>query len=113
METPADVSSAGHPTATHEFMLFVTGQTTRSQTAVATLRQICRQLGEGCELTIVDVLERPQLAEDAKILATPTLIRRRPLPACRLIGDFSDTLKLLQRLDLPPALAGIPEDTIA
>lgn len=103
----------GLPVEAHAFTLFVTGQTARSQKAVVILRRICERLGAACELTIVDVLERPQLAEDAKILATPTLIRRLPLPARRLIGDFSDTHKLLQGLDLPPTLARLAEDSTA
>jgi hypothetical protein len=52
-------------------------------------------------LTIVDVLERPQLAEDEKIMATPTVIRRLPLPVRRVIGDLSDPEKVISWLDLP------------
>ena len=81
--------------------LFVTGQSPRSQRAVANLRRVCDALAERCELTIVDVLERPQLAEEERILATPVVIRRRPLPARRVIGDLSDADKLVMWLDLP------------
>lgn len=91
--------------------LFVTGESPRSQRAVANLRRLCEGLGPGCELTIVDVLERPQLAEDNKILATPTLIRRRPLPLRRIIGDLSDVSRVVQWLDLPAGLsAPVPAD---
>ena len=85
--------------------LFVTGQSIRSQRAVSNLRQLCEGLRGLCELTVVDVLERPQLAEQEKIMATPTVIRRRPLPARRVIGDLSDPDKVVQWLDLPSANA--------
>jgi circadian clock protein KaiB len=81
--------------------LFVTGHSVRSQNAVATLRRLCEGLGKRCELTIVDVLERPQLAEDERVLATPTVIRQRPLPLRRVIGDLSDQEMVVSWLDLP------------
>jgi circadian clock protein KaiB len=86
--------------------LYVTGQSIRSQQAVANLRALCDHLGQSCELTVIDVLERPHAAEDERILATPTVIRRRPLPLRRVIGDLSDLEKLRLWLDLPlPAMA--------
>lgn len=82
--------------------LFITGQTPRSSRAIANLRRICEEgLGEDYDLTIIDVLEWPQLAEAAKVLATPTLIKEFPLPARRFIGDLSATEKVLLGLDLP------------
>ena len=84
--------------------LFITGQTPRSALAVTNLRRICDEaLGTEYQLIIVDVLERPQLAEDEKILATPTLIKVLPPPARRIIGDLSDTKRVMLGLDLPPA----------
>jgi circadian clock protein KaiB len=95
-------------TGAYALTLYVTGQTARSARAVATLRWICDQLRGACELTIIDVLERPQLAEDERIVATPTVIRQRPSPPRRLIGDLSDISKVILGLDLPP-LAGAEE----
>ena len=83
--------------------LFVTGHSVRSERAVANLRRICARQGTRCELTIVDVLERPELAEREKILATPTVVRTRPLPRRRIIGDLSDEVKVVRELDLPLA----------
>ena len=83
--------------------LFVTGQSVRSERAIANLRRICQRLGDRCELTIVDVLERPDLAERDKVLATPTVVRTRPLPRRRIIGDLSDAGKVVLELDLPLA----------
>ena len=82
--------------------LYVTGQTPRSQRAIDAVKSICaQQPPEVCEVTIVDVLERPQAAEDDKILATPTLIRTLPPPSRRLIGDLSDYQRVMAELDLP------------
>lgn len=81
--------------------LYITGRTPRSEQCIATLRAICdRELEGKYELKIIDVLENPQLAEDEKILATPTLIKELPPPIRRIIGDLSDTEKVLLGLDL-------------
>ncbi len=83
--------------------LYITGQTPRSQRAIANLRRICEEELKGqYEMVVIDVLERPQLAEDEKILATPTLVKELPLPIRRIIGDLSDTEKVLIGLDLLP-----------
>ena len=81
--------------------LFITGKSIRSGRAVTNLRRILeKELGKEYELTIIDVLERPQAAEDEKILATPTLIREFPPPVRRIIGDLSDTKQVLLGLEL-------------
>ena len=81
--------------------LYITGQTPKSERAIANMRRICEQeLNGQYELVVIDVLERPQLAEDEKILATPTLIKELPPPLNRVIGDLSDTEKVLLGLDL-------------
>jgi circadian clock protein KaiB len=83
--------------------LFVTSASSRTATAVANLRRICEQELEGqYELEIIDVLEHPDLAEDEKILATPTLIKSLPLPLRRVIGDLSNTEKVLLGLEVHP-----------
>ncbi|MCG8604598.1 circadian clock KaiB family protein [bacterium] len=82
--------------------LYVTGQTSKSQRANANLRQICKEeLGDRYELTIVDILENPQLAEEEKIIVTPTLVKESPKPTRRIIGDLSDAERVLQELDFP------------
>ena len=83
--------------------LFVTGASSRTGTAIANLRRICEQeLGGQYELEIIDVLEHPEKAEDEKILATPTLIKTLPLPLRRVIGDLSNTEKVLLGLEVYP-----------
>lgn len=83
--------------------LYVTGKTPRAEQAISNLRRICEEdLNGQYELQIIDVLEHPQLAEDEKILATPTLIKRLPPPLRRVIGDLSDKDKVLLGLDVWP-----------
>ena len=81
--------------------LYVTGATPRAEAAIANLRRICEQELEGqYQLEIIDVLEHPQLAEDDKVLATPTLIKQLPPPLRKVIGDLSDKEKVLLGLEL-------------
>ena len=83
--------------------LYITGKTPKSERAIANLKQICEKEFEGSfELQVIDVLEHPQLAEDEKIVATPTLIRTLPPPIKRVIGDLSYVEKVLLGLDLVP-----------
>ncbi len=87
--------------------LYITGNTGNTQRAIANLRRICEHdLAGQYEIMIVDILERPQLAEDERILATPTLIRHLPPPIRRIVGDLSDSDKVLLGLDL--LSGGIP-----
>jgi circadian clock protein KaiB len=81
--------------------LYVTGVTPRSQAALKNLKKILDEDYKGVySLKVIDVLKQPQLAEDDKILATPTLIKILPPPVARIIGDLSDKDKVLLGLDL-------------
>ena len=81
--------------------LYVTGQSPNSRRAIANVKAICEQELTGqYELEIIDVLKRPQLAEDERILVTPTLIKQLPPPLRRLVGDMSSKDKVLLGLDL-------------
>lgn len=83
--------------------LYITGLTPRTESVVNILRKICEEELQGqYRLSVIDVLQQPQLAEDEKILATPTLIKELPEPLRRLIGDLSDKEKVLLGLDLRP-----------
>jgi circadian clock protein KaiB len=85
--------------------LYVTGSSPRTSTAIANLQRICQEELAGLyELEIIDVLENPQIAEDEKILATPTLIKQLPPPLRRVIGDLSDKEKVLFGLEVRPSL---------
>lgn len=73
------------------FALFVTGHTSRAEQAVQTVRNFCEDRLQGdFELQIVDVLEQPELAEEYKIMATPTLVRQTPEPKRRYIGNLRE-----------------------
>ena len=81
--------------------LYVTGVTPRSQAALKNLKNILGEDYKGVySLKVIDVIKQPQLAEDDKILATPTLIKILPPPVARIIGDLSDREKVLLGLDL-------------
>ena len=90
----------------------MTGASTRTGTAIANLQRICEQeLGGQYDLEIIDVLEFPDLAEEAKILATPTLIKSLPPPLRRVIGDLSDTEKVLLGLEVQPLRGDVRGET--
>lgn len=81
--------------------LYIAGQSRNSLAAIANLRQLCEnQLRGKYELRVVDILDHPQAAEAANILATPTLIKRAPPPLRRFVGDLSRTDAVLAGLDL-------------
>ncbi|NUM43977.1 MAG: circadian clock protein KaiB [Anaerolineales bacterium] len=81
--------------------LYITGRTSKSERAIINLQQLCEhELKGDYTLRVIDVLENPQLAEDEKIIATPTLIKVLPPPLRRVIGDLSNTEKVLLGLDL-------------
>jgi circadian clock protein KaiB len=83
--------------------LYITGRTPNSERAIDNLRRLCEEdLGGKYEMVVVDILEKPQLAEDERILATPTLVKELPPPLTRIIGDLSDREKVLLGLDLRP-----------
>ncbi len=81
--------------------LYIAGRTPRTEQAISSLKEICeRDLSSAYELAVIDVLERPQLAENEKILATPTLVKELPPPIRRVVGDLSDRERVLVGLDL-------------
>jgi circadian clock protein KaiB len=87
-----------------DLRLYVAGQTTRSRTALVNLKKICEDhLEEGYSIEVIDLLEHPQLSKGDQILAIPTLVRRLPKPMRKIIGDLSDTQRVLIGLDLRSA----------
>ena len=85
----------------YRLRLYVAGKTPKSTLAFTNLKQICEEhlLGR-YEIEIVDLLENPQLARGDQILAVPTLVRRLPEPIKKIIGDLSNTERVLVGLDL-------------
>ena len=88
-----------------QLRLYVMDQTPRSRLAFANLKQICETHLKGrYRITVVDLLEHPQLAKGDQILAIPTVVRRLPKPARTIIGNLSDAERVLVGLDLRPAV---------
>lgn len=88
----------------YELRLYVAGQTPKSLTAFANLKKICEEhLAGRYRIEIIDLLEQPQLAAGDQILAIPTLVRQLPQPLKKIIGDLSNTERVLVGLDLRPA----------
>ena len=84
-----------------ELRLYVAGQTPKSLKALANLHRICDQHLHGrFKLHVIDLMQKPQLAQGDQILAIPTLVRKLPRPMRKIIGDLSDTERVLVGLDV-------------
>ena len=84
-----------------ELRLYVAGQTPKSVAAFANLKKICDEHLPGqYEIEVIDLLKQPQLAAGDQILAIPTLVRKLPQPVKKIIGDLSNTERVLVGLDL-------------
>jgi circadian clock protein KaiB len=83
--------------------LYVAGQTKKSIKAFANLKKICEEnLAGRYTIEVIDLLENPQLSKGDQILAVPTLVRKLPKPIKKIIGDLSNTERVLVGLDLQP-----------
>src|SRR5690348_17477743 len=83
--------------------LYVAGNTPNSVAAFANLKEICEvHLGGKYQIEVVDLLRQPQLAAGDQIVAVPTLVRKLPTPVKKIIGDLSNTERVLVGLDLRP-----------
>ena len=90
-------------TVSWNLRLYVAGQTPKSLRALTNLTHICETYLAGqYHIAIIDLLENPQLASGDQILAIPTLIRKLPEPMRKIIGDLSNTERVLVGLDLRP-----------
>ena len=86
-----------------DLRLYVAGQTARAIAAFANLQKICEEHVPGqYRIEVIDLLKHPQLARGDQILAVPTLVRKLPEPVRKIIGDLSNTEKVLVGLDLRP-----------
>jgi circadian clock protein KaiB len=87
-----------------ELRLYVAGMTPTSIRAFENLKRLCEEHMHGAyRIQVVDLLERPMLARGDQIIAVPTLVRRLPTPVKKIIGDLSNTERVLVGLDLRPA----------
>ncbi len=89
-----------------ELRLYIAGQTPKSLKALSNLKRLCEThlIGE-YQIEIIDLLKTPQLAQGDQILAIPTLVRNLPTPIRKIIGDLSNTERVLVGLDLRPGEA--------
>jgi len=95
--------SRGRPPKLWQLRLYVAGQTPKSLAALSNLRTICENHLRGrYHIEVIDLLQRPELSRGDQILALPTLVRKLPEPMRKIIGDLSDTARVLVGLDLRP-----------
>ena len=116
METPAARKLRAKETAraeeVWELRLYVAGQTPKSVTAFANLERICNEFLAGrYRIEVVDLTRTPQLAAGDQIVAVPTLMRKLPSPIRKIIGDLSNTERVLIGLDLRVVTAAPPGQT--
>ena len=111
MNPLTDAAESSAPTDTSAqwlLTLYVAGLTPKSLLAFANLKKLCEEhVTETYSIELIDLLENPQLAKDEQILAIPTLVRRHPHPIRKIIGDLSNTERVLSGLGLSPPSAGL------
>ena len=95
--------SAGTESQRMELRLYVAGQTSRSLAAIDNLRRICEKNLKGrYTIEVIDLMQAPQLARTDQIVAIPTLVKKLPPPLRRIIGDLSNSERVLIGLDMRP-----------
>lgn len=98
-----EAAAAKRDGATYVLRLYVTGMTPKSTKTIANVQKLCERYLEGAyELKVIDIYRQPKMAKGEQIIATPTLIKKLPLPLRKLIGDMSDTERFLVGIDLKP-----------
>ena len=103
-KTEAAKAARERPGELWKLRLYVAGQTPKSLVAFANLKRLCEEhLPERYTIEVIDLVQTPRLAKDDQILAIPTLVRRLPEPVRKIIGDLSNTERVLVGLDLIPA----------
>lgn len=100
--TPARQKAVENPDPNKWILrLYVAGQTQKCITAFNNLKRICdNELKGRYSIEVIDLVENPQLSREHQILAIPTLVRKLPVPVRKIIGDLSDTEKVLVGLDI-------------
>jgi circadian clock protein KaiB len=102
----ADIASASAANNEYVLRLYVSGQTPRSVLAIENMRRICAEyLSQHYTLEVIDIYQHPEACQQQQIIAVPTLIKVLPHPLRRIIGDLSNTEKVLVGLDLRPRSA--------
>ena len=98
----------------YRLRLFIAGNTDRSRRAIENLRRLCAEhlAGASIDFEVIDIYQQPELAAPHQVIAAPTLLKLLPLPVRRIIGDLSETERVLHGLELlplpPPAIPHEP-----
>ena len=101
MSAAFDAAAAARPSEPVVLCLYISGPTPRSAQAIVHVRDLCEAALRGrYELSVVDLSQSPAQASRHQIVAAPTLVRERPLPERRFIGDMSDVERILRGLDV-------------
>jgi circadian clock protein KaiB len=96
-------AAAGDGAGKYVLKLYISGMNPRSQQALRNLKKVCREyLGNNYELQVIDIYQQPEMARKDQIIAMPTLLKQLPEPVRRLIGDLSQTDRIILGLDLKP-----------
>ena len=104
------IASAGESHQRYVLRLYVTGSTPRSSRAIQNIRAICEKHLHGrYDLEVIDIHQQPVLARGEQIIAAPTLIKKLPAPLRKVVGDLSDSDRVLMGLDLRPRPGEEPE----
>lgn len=105
----ADYETAAEAEQTWDLRLYVTDRSPKCLRAIENLRRACEEHLPGrYEIEVVDLLDDPRLAADDQILAVPTVVRKSPAPMRKIVGDLSDTDRLLVGLQLRPSESTAP-----
>ncbi len=81
--------------------LYIAGQTPKSLKALSNLKKLCAEhMSDSYQIEVIDLMKKPELAQQDQVLAIPTLVRNLPVPIRKIIGDLSDTERVLLGLDL-------------
>jgi circadian clock protein KaiB len=100
---PKPVSKKNLAAKNYKLRLYIAGQTPRSLQALSNLKRICEDhLAGKYSVEVIDLIEQPQRASADQVLAIPTLVRKIPKPARKIIGDLSDTERVLVGLEVLP-----------
>ena len=105
-DTEEDAGFASAEGPLYTLRLYITGKTPRSLRAITSVKELCeRHLPGRYHLQVVDIYQQPALAEGDQIVVAPTLVKRSPAPLRRVMGNLSDSHRVLSSLDLQPTLA--------
>jgi circadian clock protein KaiB len=103
MPRPRNIKNGEEGEAKWNLRLYVAGPSTKSIAALGNLEQFCeKHLASHYRIEVIDLVKNPQLAKGDQILALPAVVRKLPLPIRKVVGDLSDTQRVLVGLDLRP-----------